>query len=94
MKGPPYRYHPHVLEALEHHGLRPKPTTDPRHAYELLKAIYSFEIREMKFRRWEKQRLLGPQPLADYRRELHELQERYPILKVPPQHWVEGDGAG
>lgn len=94
MTGPPYRYHPHVLAALEHHGLRPGPTTDPRDAYELLKAIYTFEIREMKLRRREKERVLGPQPLDDYRRELRALQRRYPILKIPPQHWVEGSDGG
>lgn len=85
----PYRYHPQILAALEEHGIRPKPTSDPSRVYELLKSIYSFEIREMKARRREAERVLGPQPLDAYRRQLARLKERYPVLAIPPHHWVE-----
>lgn len=83
------RYHPHVLAALLSHGIRPRPTTDPRFAYEVLKSIYTFEIRGLRGRRWEKERVMGPQPLDDYRRGLAAIKARYRILQVPPQHWVE-----
>ncbi len=89
MSGPPYRYHGHVLAALELHGLRPRPHTDPHAVYDLLKAIYSFEIRQMKARRREAEAVMGPQPLEAYRRRLRELKARYPVLAIPAHHWVE-----
>lgn len=33
--------------------------------------------------------VLGPQPLEDYRRRLHELKRRYPLLEMPGLYWVE-----
>jgi hypothetical protein len=55
----------------------------------LLKSIYSYEIRRLKARHREKERVLGPQPLEDYRRGLHELKERYRVLKLAWWQWVE-----
>ena len=89
----PRRYHPFVLDALALWGIVPRDDTDPRRAYFLLKAIYCFEIREMKIRRREAERVLGPQPLDDYRRGLDRLKEKYAVLKLPAAEWVEG-GAG
>lgn len=86
---PPYRYRPFVLEELARWGIVPRPTSDPAAVYALLKSIYSYEIRRMKAGRREKERLLGPQPLEDYRRGLHELKERYRVLKLAWWEWVE-----
>lgn len=86
---PPYRYHPGILAELERFGMRPRPTTEPTTVYDLLKSLYTFEVREMKLRRRELERVLGPQPLEAYRRDLEALKEKYPALKVPPHHWVE-----
>jgi len=86
---PPYR--PFVLHALARWGIVPRAETDPHRAYFLLKAIYCFEIREMKIRRREAERVLGPQPLDDYRRGLERLKERYAVLKIPAVEWVQGD---
>lgn len=83
------RYRPEVLEELAKHGLIPRPDTPPERAYELLKSIYTFEIREAKFRRRESERVLGPQPLDAYRREIRAIQDRYPVLRLPARHWVE-----
>ena len=83
------RYRPEVLAELLRHGLAPRDDTPPERAYELLKTIYTFEIREAKRRHREKERVLGPQPLEAYRRELQALQERYPVLRLPAHHWVE-----
>lgn len=85
---PEHSYHAGILAALERFGLRPRPDSDPLAVYELLKAIYTFEIRELKHRRRELERHLGPQPLDDYRRGVLALKEKYSVLKVPPQHWV------
>lgn len=93
--GPPYRYRPVVLEELLLWGIAPDPTTEPARVYELLKAIYTFEIRELKARRREAERVLGPQPLEEYRRGLHALKERYPLLTLPSRLWIEEEpGAG
>lgn len=86
------RYRPEVLEELEKFGLRPTPETDPRKVYEYLKALYTFEIREMKAKRKELERVLGPQPLDDYRRQLHELKAKYPLLEMPGLYWVDRSG--
>jgi hypothetical protein len=87
-----YRYRPEVLQELERIGLRPTPETDPRKVYDFLKALYTFEIREMKARRRELERVLGPQPLDDYRRGLHALKSRYPLLEMPALYWVDRGG--
>lgn len=89
MPGPPYRYRSFVLEELSRWGIVPGPTTPPATAYHLLKMIYAFEIREMKFRRREVERALGPQPLDDYRRGLDRLKLKYRVLKLASHEWVE-----
>jgi len=87
------RLRPAVLDALARWGIVPREHTDPRRAYFLLKAIYCFEIREMKIRRREAERVLGPQPLDDYRRGLERLKEKYALLKMPAVEWrVDADG--
>lgn len=93
-RGEPWRYREEVLEELERFGVRPTPATDPRCVYDFLKALYSFEIREMRIRRQEAERVLGPQPLEDYRRQLHELKGRYPLLEMPGLYWVERGRGG
>lgn len=86
--GSPFDYHPEVIEALEVHGVRPTPATDPSKTYDLLKSIYTFQVRDMRLRRQEMERVLGPQPLEPYRRELSDLLERYRVLRIPAHHWV------
>jgi hypothetical protein len=92
--GPPYRYRPEARAELARWGIVPKPTSDPAEVYALLKAIYTFEIRELKARRREAERVLGPQPLEEYRRGLQALKRRYPLLAVPARMWVEGSTPG
>ncbi len=83
------RYRPEVLEELARHGLTPRPETPPERAYELLKSIYTFEIRAARLRHLERERILGPQPLDPYRREIRAIQDRYPVLRLPAHHWIE-----
>jgi hypothetical protein len=68
---------------------------EPLRVYELLKSLYSFEIRGLRARRREMEAVLGPQPVEEYRRALAELKERYRVLSLPAHHWVERseDGA-
>ena len=42
------RYRPEVLAELVRHGIVPHPDTPPERAYDLLKSIYTFELREAK----------------------------------------------
>jgi hypothetical protein len=83
------RYRREVLEELARHGIVPRPETPPERVYELLKSIYTFEIREARLRHREMERVLGPQPLDEYRREVKALLDRYPVLRLPAHHWVE-----
>jgi len=83
------RYRPEVLEELARHGLIPRPDTPAERVYDLLKSIYTFELRAAKLRHQERERVLGPQPLDPYRREIRAIQDRYPVLRLPPPHWVE-----
>lgn len=83
------RYRPEVLEELARHGFTPRPETPPERAYELLKSIYTFEIRAARLRHLERERVLGPQPLDPYRREIRAIQDRYPVLRLPAHHWLE-----
>lgn len=87
--GPPFRYRSFVREELARWGIVPGPATEPRAAYGLLKAIYSYEIRRMRSLHKEKERVLGPQPLDDYRQGLHALKETYRVLKLTPEEWLE-----
>ena len=82
------------MAALRRHGVVPTPESDPRQVYEYVKSLYSFEIRELKIRRREAERVIGEQPLELYRRQLRELQCRYPVLAIPPQHWTSRSADG
>jgi hypothetical protein len=83
------RYRPEVLEELARHGIVPRPDTPSERVYDLLKSIYTFELREAKLRHRDRERVLGPQPLDPYRREIRTIQDRYPVLRLPAHHWVE-----
>ena len=84
-----YRYRAEVIAELDRHGIRPHGEIPPERVYDLLKSIYTFEVRELNARRREIERVLGPQPLDNYRKRLHALLDRYPVLRIPSQHWVE-----
>ncbi len=85
---PRFAYHPHILYALERHGLRPRPVDPPRDVYELLKSIYTFEVRGLRAEQKAAERRLGRLPIEEFRRRLAELKARYPVLHIPPQHWA------
>ncbi len=85
----PLSYRPDVQSALRALGVAPRPTTQPRLVYSFLRALYTFEIRERKARRRELERFFGPQPLADYERQIEELRSKYFLLRVPLRQWVE-----
>ena len=85
----PARYRPDVLETLLDLGVAPTPETQPRTVYSFLRALYTFQIRDAKVRRRELERFFGPQPLADYERQIESLRARYHLLRRLPAEWVE-----
>ena len=84
----PTAYRPEVLAVLRDLGADPTPMTQPRLVYSYLRALMTFEIRDRKARRRELERFLGPQPLADYARQIEELRANYSLLRVPLGDWI------
>ncbi len=84
-----HRYRSAILAALEAHGVRPTPASDPLRVYELVKSLYSFEIRGLKadFRRLDPGFEPGTRRL--YAEANRRLLDRYAVLRVPPHEWVE-----
>ncbi len=88
------RWRPGVLAELARFGLRPRPHSDPEPVRDFLKVLYTHEIRLLKLRRREAERVLGPQPLEDYRRRVLALKGRYALLGLPLGQWVEDERRG
>ena len=84
----PVRYRREVLQALPDLGVAPTPMTPPRLVYSFLRALMTFEIRDRKARRRELERFFGPQPLADYQRQIEALRAKYQLLRRPLSEWV------
>ncbi|KAB2962430.1 MAG: hypothetical protein F9K18_09820 [Thermoanaerobaculia bacterium] len=84
-----HRYRPAILAALEAHGVRPTPASDPRRVYELVKSLYAFEIRGLKadFRKLDP--AFGPETRRFFADANRRLLDRYAVLRVPPHEWVE-----
>ena len=86
---PPFHYRDDVTRALRDLGVVPRASTQPRLVYEFLRALMTLEIREQKVRRRELERLLGPQHLDDYARQIEVLRVKYRVLRRPLEDWVE-----
>jgi hypothetical protein len=85
---PPYRYRPDILAALVAHGVEPTPATPPAKVRELVSDLYRFQIRDLKLRLKELERVLGPQPMDAYRQQVLALKARYGVLRREAQDWV------
>jgi hypothetical protein len=79
-----YRYRPRVLEELARHGLAPLPTTPPAQLRDAVRDLYKYEIRRLR-----DQRLAGRIPRHDYAAHVVRLRERYPLLSLPVERWIE-----
>ena len=84
----PVRYRPEVLSTLLELGVAPTPESQPRLVYSHLRSLLTFEIRDAKAKRRELERFFGPQPLADYQREIEALRAKYFLLRRLPGEWV------
>ena len=79
-----YQYHARVLEELARHGLRPRPDTPPDRLRDAVRDLYRFEIRRLR-----RELLAGRIRKLDYAGRVIALRERYPLLSLPVQLWLE-----
>jgi hypothetical protein len=78
------RYRQSVLAELSKHGVVAGDDTPPEIAREKVNDLYLIEIRSLR-----DQMKAGLIPLADYSTRVKELKDRYPLLGLPLQFWME-----
>ncbi len=83
-----FRYRPEILAALARRGIVPTAGSDPAKIRELVNGLYVFEIRDAKLRLKEMERILGPQPPENYRRQVGRSRKYQPLLGLPAEAWV------
>jgi len=82
-----YQYKQQVLAELERFGILPQPTTDPALIREFLNDLY--EIRKLKQQQVALEREQGRQARKGYADKVVRLRQKYPLLSVPLQNWLE-----
>lgn len=85
----PFLYQASVLQTLDTMGIRPRAKTEPERVRAFLNGLYVFEIRELRSKRGEVERFFGPQPLETYSDGVKALRERYALLSLPLEDWVQ-----
>jgi hypothetical protein len=84
-----YQYKPDVLEKLKQFGILPRPTTDPALIREFLNDLYLYEIRKLKQQQVALEREQGRPARKGYADKVVALRQKYPLLSVPIQNWLE-----
>ncbi len=79
-----YRYRPEILEALLHHGVRPRPSTPPSLVHEFVSDLYRFELRRLRDRL-----VRGDIPKEGYYERVVALRRQYPVVSLKPEFWTE-----
>ncbi len=79
-----YRYQQQVLDQLEKHGIRPRPTTRPELVREFVNDLYRYELRRLRDRLRR-----GEIPKAGYFDRVVELRRAYSVLALKPDQLVE-----
>jgi hypothetical protein len=79
-----YRYRSDVLERLEAHGIRPQSTTPPDLVRGFVNDLYRYEIRRLRARL-----LRGEFPKHTYYDRVVTLRNRYSVLALRAQEFVE-----
>lgn len=80
----PYRYRPDILTELGSLGIRPAEDTEPAFVREYLNDFYRYEIRALKARL-----LRGEFPRHEYAGRVKTLRNRFFLLAIPLERWVE-----
>lgn len=84
-----YRFRPDVVEQLERHGVRPKPTTRPELVHEFVSDLYRYELRRLRDRL-----VRGEIVKAGYYERVVALRRQYPLVSLEPHEWLESESAG
>jgi hypothetical protein len=79
---------PAVVEALGRHGVVVAEGDTPATIRERLNDLYLEEVRQLRARQ-----RAGEIPLAEYSHHAQALQERYPLLGLPLELWIDAPGA-
>ena len=79
-----FRYRRDVLDALERHGVKPGPGTDPALVREFVNDLYRYEIRRLRDRL-----LRGEFPKDTYYDRVVTLRNKYSVLALKPLQFVE-----
>jgi len=78
-----FRYRADVLTALEVHGVRPTPQTDPQLVRNYVRDLYKYEIRRLRERYLRRE--FGK---AEYSILVDRLRRQYPVLALQAREWV------
>ena len=84
-----YHYHQQVLDGLARHGLRPARDTSPEKLRDAVRDLYKYEIRRLR-----SELLAGRIPKTDYAGHVIALRQRYWLLSIPTQLWLDTGGSG
>jgi hypothetical protein len=87
-EGGPFRYRPDVLDALAAHGVRPTAGSSPDLVRGYVRELYKYEIRRLRERL-----LAGAFPRVEYADRVSRLRERYGVLALLPQQFLETGSA-
>jgi hypothetical protein len=79
-----YRYYDRILDELAKHGLVPRPDTPPTRLRDAVRDLYRYEIRRLR-----RSLLEGTIAKRDYAAHVVALREKYPVLSVPVEFWVQ-----
>jgi len=79
-----FRYRGDVLDALERHGVKPTPATNPELVREFVNDLYCYELRALRARL-----LRGEFPKQTYADRVIALRNKYSVLALKPFQFVE-----
>ena len=79
-----YSYRTEVLVELARHGLCPTSSTSPQQLRDAVRDLYKFEIKRLR-----SELLSGRFPKREYADRVVALRERYPLLSIPTQLWID-----
>lgn len=84
-----WRYRPEILAQLAEFAIFPREATDPVLVRDYLKALYTMEIRTMRVAQQERERAGDRASRRSYAESVVRLRDKYAILSVPVEFWVE-----
>jgi hypothetical protein len=83
------RYRPEILERLDAFAIFPQAHTDPVLVRDFLKALHTMEIRTIRVEQQKAERRGDRSTRRAYREKVIALREKYEILSIPVNWWVE-----